>query len=428
MTPIEEIIVPLTSVNDTSVLVVKIKFNNRDFVPEGSILAELETSKTTVDVVSKVSGYIEVLCREGEEVPVNHCIFKIYSDQSYSSDSDVKVFSNSIKPISKDENLKVHKTKFTKSALEYINQNNLELEYFNSFDYVSIQTIKKIFSSKPDPKGIPVKTKNVIKTENDEFVNLERISRDKKLEIEFLNSVQNSNLVSNVSMAIQADRVLPFLNTRLQVIKDSLLPLIILESSRLLRKYPLLNSYFADDIIATYKFVNIGFAVDMDKGLKVLTIPNSDTINLLEIEKSILDLSQKYIDENLGIGDLANSTFTITDLSGYGVDDFYPLINKANSAILGISAMDGSGRVKVTISFDHRCMTGKYVSIFLSELKQRIEEFSFSGSIIKRRRNIRCYKCFREVDQNLKENVTFLKVIDNDGNDNILCSLCFEGY
>ncbi|MES2111604.1 MAG: 2-oxo acid dehydrogenase subunit E2 [Bacteroidota bacterium] len=429
MDVLEEIIVPFSSVNDNSVIVLSVKFSSGSYVNAGEIIAELETSKTTFTVEANHAGFIEVLCEAEQEVKINQCIFKIYSS---AESIHVKSVGNVVEDALED-NPKVSNgntfTVFSDKAEAYIIEKKISKSLFTSFDYVNVSIIEEVLGITQDinvPKKTEPKTNSAPISNQDDVV-FEKLTKDKVLEIEYLSSVQQSNLTSNVTVDIDIDKTTAFLNERLKVIKNSVLPLIIFESSRLLKKHKLLNCYFENNSIAYYNEVNIGLAVDMGKGLKVLKIKNADELQLLEIEDKITELSDRYLNDTLSVDDLTKSTFTITDLSSFGVYDFYPLINKGNSGIMSISSTINSS-CKVSITFDHRVTNGKYVSIFLMELKDRIESYK-SARNQPAKTAIHCYKCLRQNSaESLSNSIHFLKVVDPYGNDNVLCSLCYEGF
>ena len=191
-------------------------------------------------------------------------------------------------------------------------------------------------------------------------------------------------------------------------------------------KYPLLNSYFNDNVIHTYCDINIGFAIDIDKGLKVIKIPKTSELSIMEIEDIIFDLSNQYLEDKIPIENLTEISFTITDLSGEGISYFKPLVNMYNSSILGISSIDNDlNRFNASITFDHRVTEGKYVAQFLNELKIRIESYSFNDK--KSDKSYECYKCFKRLNEDLSE-VGLLPVITPQGKSKYICQTCWNGF
>jgi 2-oxoglutarate dehydrogenase E2 component (dihydrolipoamide succinyltransferase) len=246
-----------------------------------------------------------------------------------------------------------------------------------------------------------------------------------------LSAVQCYGLNSTVSVSVEVDNVLNFVNFNMPLLKGSFLPIIVYETSRLLKKYPKMNSFFEDDSIVYYDVVNIGIAMDMEKGLKVLKMSNSDQLSIMEIEKSILDLSRKYYEDKITVKDVSDVTFTVTDLSGSGVATFFPLINKNNSAILAVSSVDEKlKRLNLTVTFDHRVTEGKYAAAFLYELKTRIESYTQEATFegISMDAGSMCFKCHRKVKDEKNTGVVFLKILGSAENNNIICSVCYDGW
>jgi pyruvate dehydrogenase E2 component (dihydrolipoamide acetyltransferase) len=252
------------------------------------------------------------------------------------------------------------------------------------------------------------------------------VSAGKRREIEYLSSVARNGLVSTLYITINVKKVIKVLNQKLSFLRDSILPVILLESSRLLVKYPLLNAFFDNDQIGNIPSVNIGIAMDIDDGLKVVKFPDTDKMGIFEIEEMILELSNRYLDKKLSVKELTEITFTVTDISNTGISFFAPLINKNNSAILGIAKADNSGNCLMSLSFDHRVTEGKYAGNFLADLKVRIESFSFESEDDTVSTEV-CYKCFKELSEDLNEK-GFIKVQTSKGEEKLICDTCLFNY
>ena len=129
-----------------------------------------------------------------------------------------------------------------------------------------------------------------------------------------LSDIQSAGLTSTLHIYVDTAGIFTHINRSQKYLKDSLLPVILYEVSRLLAAYPLLNGYYTEQGIALYKDINVGFDIDIDKGLKVLKIPGSAEKSVSELEAAIIELSGRYLDDALQIDDLEGVTFTITDL------------------------------------------------------------------------------------------------------------------
>jgi pyruvate/2-oxoglutarate dehydrogenase complex dihydrolipoamide acyltransferase (E2) component len=263
-------------------------------------------------------------------------------------------------------------------------------------------------------------------TEPDPRVVVKRLATAKKREIEYLSDVQAPGLTSTINTYVDAEGIFVQINRGLSYLKDSLLPVIIYETSRLLVDYPLLNGYFTGDAAAVYKEINPGFAIDIDKGLKVLKVDAAGRKSIGEIEAEILRLSGLYLDDALEVEQLTDITFTITDLSSEGVAFFRPLINKMNSSILGVSAIDDKlQRFTLSLTFDHRMTEGRLAAKFLQELKDRLESYRPKGARL--RQDISCFKCYKTLEEDLG-GAGFVRCVTPEGKDGYICQSCLKGF
>ncbi|MBN2663455.1 MAG: 2-oxo acid dehydrogenase subunit E2 [Bacteroidales bacterium] len=420
MKVLQEIKIPQESVNDEYVSVVQMFFENNEFVEIGDVLIELESSKTIFAIESQVDGYIKYFCKEEQDVSVGEIIIQIFD----------QIVENQLVEVKKTHLLfeeKIENTIFSKKALLYIEQNNIDNSKFKNFDFVNLDDVFLILGLKNSSKN-EEKTQKTIQINVDETkVLLEDISKNKKREIDYLKAVQYANLNSLVNINIDTKGLFLKINPHLKYLKNSLLPVIIFETSKLLKKYPEFNAYFVDNQIAIFKDINVGFAIDMDNGLKTVKISDTVSKSIQQIEKEVFELSNKYIDNKLSVDDLSDITFTITDLSSEGASSFVPLINKNNSAIIGVSANDEKlDRTTISLAFDHRVTAGKKATIFLRELKNRIESYAQreSNEIDK---SIKCYKCFKSLNDDFND-VGFLKVVVKNGQEKYICQTCFTGF
>jgi len=432
----EEVFIPQESVNDDNVVITKLFFKNGDSVEKGNEILEFETSKTIVEIESSFDGYIAYYCNEGDTVNVGTVVAKIVDDYKHKEEKQLNSEKQS-RVQEKNHNSNV-KTIFSLRAMDLMKKYGLNEKDFPGKDFVNENDIYLFLNS--DDKNINENTTAIKQNENtirkkiikNEDTHTEKLSIQKLREIEYLSTVKKYGLISSVSVFVDLENVMNFVNLHLSLLKGSFLPIIVYELARLLNKFPKLNAYFENESIIYYNDVNVGIAIDMEKGLKVLQINNTDKLSLVSIEEEILSISKRYIENKVTPQDSSNITFTITDLSSEGIATFSPLINKYNSAILAISSPDTKlNRIDLTLTFDHRVTEGKYIARFLYELKKRIESYIStypSNEKLKNNQDIRCYKCHRKLSNDLDGNVTFFKVLDENGDEKILCNICYENY
>jgi len=152
-----------------------------------------------------------------------------------------------------------------------------------------------------------------------------------------------------------------------------------------LKQHPAINSSFLGDKIRFNEHVHIGVAVAVDEGLLVPVIKYADGKSLSAISVEVKDFAGKAKSKKLQPNEMEGSTFTISNLGMFGVDEFTAIINTPNACILAVSGIQQvpvvkNGAVvpgnvmKVTLSCDHRVVDGATGSAFLQTLKSMLEE------------------------------------------------------
>ena len=146
--------------------------------------------------------------------------------------------------------------------------------------------------------------------------------------------------------------------------------------SQKLEKFSLLNSYFEEDKIYSYHDINVGLAINIEKGLKVVAVKKTNRLSVEEVCSKSNMLFMDYMRDDFSDPTvLTSSTFTITDLSLAGVYDFTPIVNIKQSAILGICAPDFTKTFfNLVLSFDHRVCDGMYAAQFFKSILKGLED------------------------------------------------------
>lgn len=155
--------------------------------------------------------------------------------------------------------------------------------------------------------------------------------------------------------------------------------------TKALKEYPLLNSSLSRDEITIKRFVNLGIAVSVEKGLLVPVLKGAEERSLPEIAQGISILSNKAKEGKLIPSDTIDGTITITNFGMSGVQIGIPIIRYPEVAIIGVGAIhkkvipleDNSltirNMVNISLTFDHRVLDGMYGCAFLNALKQYLE-------------------------------------------------------
>ena len=157
--------------------------------------------------------------------------------------------------------------------------------------------------------------------------------------------------------------------------------------SSALKIFPQFNASIdlAKDEIVYKQYINIGVAVDTDRGLLVPVIRDVDKKNIVELAAELTQLSKKAKDKKLTLAEMEGGTFTITNLGGIGGTGFSPIVNYPEVAILGLSRssmepvwINGKFEPRlvlpVSLSYDHRLIDGADAARFLRWIAEAFEQ------------------------------------------------------
>ena len=162
--------------------------------------------------------------------------------------------------------------------------------------------------------------------------------------------------------------------------------------SRTLRDYPTINGTVSGNNIIYRGNVNVGIAVDLDPGLIVPVIHDTDDLSLAGIGRKIIDLAQRARDRKLQPSEIQGATFSITNPGVLGTMVGMPIIPKGTAAILGTGSIDkrvvvvedpetGNDAIAIrkrclfSLGYDHRLVDGADAARFLAQLKELLESF-----------------------------------------------------
>jgi len=168
-------------------------------------------------------------------------------------------------------------------------------------------------------------------------------------------------------------------------VKTSLNDYVVRAAALALRHHPNVNASFGDEAIAQHGEIHIGIAVSTPEGLITPVVRNADQKSIMEISNEVRALAEKSKNRKLKPDEYQGSTFTISNLGAWGIEEFTAIINPPNAAILAIGAAKAQpvvvdrqvvirDRMKVTMSCDHRVVDGVAGAEYLRTLRQYIEQ------------------------------------------------------
>ena len=162
--------------------------------------------------------------------------------------------------------------------------------------------------------------------------------------------------------------------------------IVLFAVSRTLGQHKDLNAHYLDDKIRYFKHVNLGIAVDTERGLLVPTLPLADCLSLNELATQSKALISEAQGGKISPDKLSGASFTVTNLGSLGIESFTPVINPPQTGILGVCTI--VNRIKKTpagdvsypamrlsLTFDHRALDGAPAAKFLKDLCKNLENF-----------------------------------------------------
>ena len=167
-------------------------------------------------------------------------------------------------------------------------------------------------------------------------------------------------------------------------VKLGFMGFFVLASVQALKKFPVVNASIDGSDIVYHGYQDIGVAVSTDRGLVVPVIRDAGNLRIADVEKSILDYSEKARHGKLSISEMQGGTFTISNGGVFGSLLSTPILNAPQTAILGMHtiqdrpvAIDGEIVIRpmmyLALSYDHRLLDGKEAVSFLIAIKDQLE-------------------------------------------------------
>ncbi len=162
--------------------------------------------------------------------------------------------------------------------------------------------------------------------------------------------------------------------------------IVLFAVSRTLLEFKELNAHFLDDSIRYFKNVQLGVAVDTERGLMVPTVRNANCLSLNEISLEAKALIKEAQSGKISPDKLQGGSFTVTNLGSMGIESFTPVLNPPQVGILGVCTITRRIRtvngqdvsypaMGLSLTFDHRAIDGAPAAKFLQALCNNLENF-----------------------------------------------------
>lgn len=390
-----------------------------DTVKSGELMAEIETDKATMEYESYDSGTVLYIGAEkGQAVPVDG-VLAIVGEK----DADWKTLLNSVQSkgsgASKPEEKKAEPKEEKKEAQSTAPAKQEETDHSSNgrvkasplaksiakekgYDIskikgtgdngrvtkTDVENYKPAAETKAPAKdgkaAVPVVLPQVVGKESFDEV---AVSQMRKVIAKRLSESMFTAPHFYVTMEINMDKAIEARKSinEISPVKVSFNDIVLKAVASALRQHPDINSSWQGDKIRRNHHIHIGVAVAVKEGLLVPVVRFADNKSLSHISAEVKDLAQRAQDKKLQPADWEGSTFTISNLGMFGVEEFTAIINTPDSCILAVGGIKETAIVKngqlavgnvmkVTLSCDHRVVDGATGAAFLKTLKGLLED------------------------------------------------------
>ncbi|MAR95624.1 MAG: dihydrolipoyllysine-residue succinyltransferase [Gammaproteobacteria bacterium] len=359
-------------------------------VNQDEVIAEIETDKVVLEVLAQSDGVITKIIKiEGDTVASSEVIgeYKESSNQAESNESSAE--DKTLNKKEKTTENKVITKKTGPAAKKIISEKGLDPNQISSSGKGDRITKADVITHLESKKTASVYSDELLSSDD---------RPEKRVPMSRLRSTIAKRLVSvkqETAMLTTFNEVdmLPIKELRSKYgkefeiehgVKLGFMGFFVIAVVQALKKFPVVNASIDGDDIVYHGFQDIGVAVSTDRGLVVPIIKDADTKSLPEIEKSILNYSEKARDGKLSIEEMQGGTFTISNGGVFGSLLSTPILNAPQTAILGMHAIQErpiaiNGEIEIrpmmylAMSYDHRILDGKEAVTFLVSIKEQLE-------------------------------------------------------
>lgn len=376
-----------------------------DFVEKGDYIAELETDKVNIEIISEESGIIqEIKAEEGDTVQVGEVIAIVVPGEPSSAVEAAQQEEKEEKTKqSTPQTPVVEQTQPTEekkdipiaspAARRLAREKGIDLSQVptsDPFGRIRKQDVTTFANQSNQPVIKPTSITPPVQ-DDEKPVERIRLSRRRQTIAKRLVEVQHTAAMLTTFNEIDMSKVIELRNRKKDQffeeneVRLGFMSFFTKAVVAALKKYPEVNAELQGDELILKKYYDIGIAVSTNEGLVVPVIRDCDRKNFAEIEAEIAAVAKKARENKLTLADLQGGTFTITNGGVFGSLFSTPILNGNQVGILGmhtiqrrpVATEDDQIEIRpmmyVALSYDHRVIDGKEAVGFLATVKKLIE-------------------------------------------------------
>ncbi|AFZ89827.1 dihydrolipoamide acetyltransferase family protein [Bacillus velezensis] len=364
-----------------------------DPVEKGESIASINSEKIEMEIEAPESGtLLHIKVKEGEGVPPGTPICYIGENGEEVREKEAPAPENAGKPQSEPEHIpapkavqkRKHRVKISPVARKMAEKAGLKVETLNGTGpggrIVKADVIKAMKT-----EAEPQSSVQTAQPEGKPASAMRKVIAD-RMHKSLQNSAQLTlTMKADITELVKWQQQLADSAKKRSGVKLTVTHFVSRAAVLALKQHPELNSSYQEERIITYPYVHLGMAVSLENGLVVPVIRDAEKLSFLELADHISTSARRAREGNASGDDLHGSTFSITNLGGYGIEHFTPILNPPEAGILGVGAsyetpaFKGDELVKSTmlplsLTFDHRVCDGAPAADFLKTVKALLEE------------------------------------------------------
>ena len=368
-------------------------------VKQDEVIAEIETDKVVLEVVAPFDGIISKVLKPAGDVVLSAELIAEF-EQGGQPEGDIQSSADDVSEISnegKAESIKqnVNQSKANGPAVKkLLKEHDLDEDSIDGSGKDGRITKADIVNHLDEP----LEDKKTTKQNDSPALEISTDRLEERVPMSRLRSTIANRLLS---VKQETAMLTTFNEVNLKPIKDlrakfgeefftehgvklGFMGFFVLAAVQALKKFPVVNASIDGSDIVYHGYQDVGVAVSTERGLVVPVIRDADNLRLADVEKSILDYSDKAKSGKLSIAEMQGGTFTISNGGVFGSLLSTPILNAPQTAILGMHTIqdrpvviDGEIVIRpmmyLALSYDHRLLDGKEAVAFLIAIKDQLE-------------------------------------------------------
>jgi pyruvate dehydrogenase E2 component (dihydrolipoamide acetyltransferase) len=406
-----EVRVPLRGEGMDECVISEWFFNAGDVVSEGEPLLAVETAKATYDVEAPASGVLsEITASAGDEVAVQQVVARILGDGEERPSGPPATTNHTDAPTgrtvtastptlskpltealvddaSRNGGSRRRQRAVSPLAMDAIRRGDLDLEAIPGTGpggRVTVRDVQRFRSSvqraeegvvvaeAPRPSAAPESTPLT----GVRLITAQRMSESALIPAVTLHRKANAG---RILALIRRSREA---GVRWDMPRLTVTHALMFVASRVLPMHPVMNSQLVDEGLVRHAEVHLGVATDTPHGLIVPVVRDAQALPLTGLATAANDVVDRARARKLAPEEMAGATFTLSNLGSLGVEQFTPLLNPPEVAILGVGAAtgptnggDAEPEIHLSLTFDHRAVDGGPAAAFLGDFAAAMSDF-----------------------------------------------------